>query len=112
MIVFVEGRKVTIQEPTPITLKKYGLSLNDWKELLARQGYCCPICKRVLEKKTNIDHFHAQGWKRMKDEKKKLFIRGVTCWWCNKSHLAKGINIFKVDNLHTYLHDFEKRRPK
>lgn len=112
MIVHVEGRTVNIKEPTPVTLRKYGLSLNDWKEILARQGYRCPICKRFLEKRTNIDHMHVTGWRRMSAERRKLYVRGITCWYDNKVFLAKGITLPKIKNLEDYLSDFEKRRPR
>ena len=112
MIVFVDGKKYTIKEPRPATLKKYGLSLNDWKEILAVQGYRCPICLNVLCKTTNIDHFHAQGWSKMSDEKRKLYVRGITDWYCNKNALYKGISIEKLQRTVQYLIDFEKRKPK
>lgn len=112
MIVFVDGRQVEIKEPTPVTLKKYGLTILDWREIVSRQGYCCPICKRILEKSTNIDHLHVQGWRRMKPENRKLWVRGVTCWWCNKSFLARGITLEKSRNTTSYLEAFERRRPR
>ena len=112
MIVFVEGKRYEIKEPRPATLKKYGLSLNEWKNILAEQGYRCPICKNVLYKTTNIDHFHAKGWVNMPDERRKSYIRGVTCWYCNKNAIYKGVTIEKACNLVDYLVDFEKRMPK
>lgn len=112
MIVFVEGTRYEIKEPRKITLDKYGLSLNEWKEIVCQQNYKCPICLNVLCKTTNIDHYHAKQWGKMSAEKRKLFIRGVTCWWCNKSMLPKGITIEKARRTLNYLERFEKRRPK
>lgn len=110
MIVYIEGREIIIQEPIPSTLKKYGLSLHEWSEILCQQDYKCPICKRYLVKKTNIDHHHVQGWRRMKPEKRKLYVRGVTCWYCNK-HVISAITLDKARNATVYLEAFEKRRP-
>lgn len=112
MIVFVEGKKYTIREPRPATLKKYGLSLNDWKNIVAEQGYRCPLCLNVLNKTTNIDHFHQKGWAKMPDEKRKKYVRGVTCWYDNKNALYKGVTVEKAKRLVQYLENFEKRRPK
>lgn len=112
VIVFVEGKKYTIREPRPATLKKYGLSLNEWKNILAEQGYRCPICLNVLCKTTNIDHFHQKQWSKLPPEKRKLYIRGVTCWYCNKNMLPKGITTLKVRRTLHYLEEFEKRIPK
>lgn len=112
MIVFVEGSRYEIREPRPATLKKYGLTLNEWKEIVCQQGYRCPICMNVLCKTTNIDHYHAKQWAKMSPERRKLFIRGVTCWYCNKNAMYKGITIDKVQRTLNYLLTFEKRRPK
>ena len=112
MIVFVEGRRYEIKEPRPATLKKYGLSLNEWKNILAEQGYRCPICMNVLSNATNIDHFHAKGWAKMSDERSKQYIRGITCWFDNKNMLPKGITIEKARRTLNYLEQFESRRPK
>lgn len=112
MIVFVYGKTYSIKEPRPVTLKKYGLSLDDWKELLAVQGYKCPICLNVLNKTTNIDHYHSKNWKNLPPEKRKLYVRGVTCWYDNKNSLYKGISIEKLQRTLQYLMDFEKRKPR
>lgn len=108
MIVFVDGKKYTIKEPRPATLKKYGLSLNDWKNILAEQGYLCPVCKRVLQSPV-IDHLHIRNWKKMVLEKRKKYIRGIPCNYCNRRRLARGMNLEIAKNIVTYLTDFEKR---
>jgi hypothetical protein len=112
MIVFIEGRRVEIKEPTPATLKKFGITLNEWKEIVSSQGYRCPICTNVLEKRTNIDHFHVRHWTKMKSENRKLYIRGVVDWFCNRYYLGRAINIKRARNMVTYLESFEKRMPK
>jgi hypothetical protein len=113
MVVFVEGKKYTIREPLPVTLKKYGLSLNEWKNILAEQGYRCPICKRVPSSGMfRTDHLHVQNYKKMSPEKKKLWVRGLPCVHCNRFFLAKGITVEKAQAVVDYLKAFEKRRPK
>lgn len=109
MIVHIEGRTITIKEPRPATLKKYGLTLDDWKVILTEQGYKCPICTRVMEKTICVDHHHVQGYKGMKPENKKKHVRGLTCWWCNKTFLGRGITIERARNVVKYLERYEKR---
>jgi hypothetical protein len=110
LIVFVEGKKYSIQEPTSSTLKKYGLGLNDWKELLARQGYKCKICKRIPSSGIfRIDHFHAQNFKKMAPEKKRKYLRGILCFHCNRYIVPRGITAEKAQAAADYLFDFEKR---
>lgn len=110
MIVFVEGKKYTIQEPTPQTLKKYGLALNDWKELLCQQNYKCAICKRIPSSGIyRIDHYHAQNFKRMTAEKKRLYIRGILCFHCNRYIVPRGITAEKAQAAADYLFAFDKK---
>lgn len=111
MIVFIEGQRVEIKEPLSQTLKKYGLQLNDWKEVITQQGYRCPICKRVLQSPV-IDHLHIRNWKKMKSEKRKQFVRGIPCNYCNRRRLAKGMNLEIARNIVEYLEQFEGRKPK
>lgn len=113
MIVFVEGKKYKIREPIPRTLKKYGLSLNDWKNILANQGYKCPVCSRIPSSGIfRVDHIHVQNYKYMTPEKKHMWIRGLCCVHCNRFYLAKGITVEKARGVLNYLEAFEKRRPK
>lgn len=53
---------------------KFGLTIEDFKILLCRQGNKCAICNRDHQyyKKFCIDHDHETG-----------MIRGILCWNCN-----------------------------
>lgn len=97
--------------PRPATLKKYGLSNEDWIELVQLQNGVCPICERPLVKPV-VDHLHARNWKRMPAEKRKKFIRGVPCNYCNRRRLARGMTLQIARNIVAYLERFEKRKPK
>lgn len=113
MIVFVEGRKVTIKEPSLATLKKYGLTLDDWVYMFEYQGCVCAVCKKPSGSgRYYIDHFHVQGFRKMKDENKKKYCRGILCYMCNRFYVAKGITVEKAKNVVTYLENFERRKPK
>jgi hypothetical protein len=93
--------------PSKITLDKYGLSSQEWEDILHSQGDMCPICKK--ESKTGryvTDHFHAKGWKKMPPEQRKLYVRGITCWYCNHWVLSRGITIEKLQNAIDYLLEF------
>ena len=54
---------------------RYGITLEDWNEMFAKQKGCCAICgihqsdsKRTL----HTDHCHETG-----------AVRGLLCWKCN-----------------------------
>lgn len=63
---------------------KYGLSLEQFEELLKRQNNCCAICRErfLSTKDTHVDHCH-----------KTKKIRGLLCYRCNH-----GLGKFK-DNV-------------
>lgn len=98
--------------PRPATLKKYGLTLADFREMYNLQGGLCPICEKPLDKRICIDHFHIKNWAKLPDEERKKYVRGLLHWFCNHYYLAKGITIQKSKNVTAYLERFEKRKPR
>jgi hypothetical protein len=116
------------EAPTPTTLGKYGFghgpaALNevpamDWLLLLDSQNSVCPICKKVPtpNKSTGkvrfvIDHEHVRGWKAMPPEQRRLYVRGLTCWYCNHAYLGRGITVAKAKGVVDYLSRYLERRP-
>lgn len=100
-----------IVEPSKATLRKYGLTLGEWKAILDRQGRICPICEK--EPSTGrfvVDHFHARGWKKMTPEKRKTYVRGLTCWYCNRWYMSRNMTIEKASNIQNYLLQYEWRK--
>ncbi len=64
---------------------RYGLTLDDYNELLKKQGYACAICGTPHYdengKRLSIDHNHASGFNA---------VRGLLCSNCNF-----GLGLFK-----------------
>ena len=54
--------------------KVYGIDLNEYEDMLIRQGYLCLICgdKLLPGFRTHIDHNHTTGR-----------VRGILCHSCN-----------------------------
>lgn len=99
-----------IDYPTDRTLEKYGLTREDFYSILERQGFVCPICgmvptpsKTTGKRRWVIEHVHVRGWKDMPPEKKRTYIRGITCWRDNYFFLSKGITAELAANIITYL---------
>lgn len=58
------------------SLRGYGLSTEDYENILAEQNYCCAICNKhhnCFKKRLAVDHDHRTGE-----------IRGLLCTGCNK----------------------------
>lgn len=108
-----------IAVPSKATLDKYGLSEQQWLKILKDQGWVCPICKKKPNPNPKTgkvrfvtDHFHIRGFKKMSADKKRLYVRGITDWFCNHSYLGRGITLFIARNVVAYLEAFEARKPK
>lgn len=57
-------------------LKKYGISEEQYNDLLRKQNGCCGVCGRpadVFKRRLSVDHDHDSR-----------FIRGLLCFTCNK----------------------------
>ncbi len=74
----IKNRKKYLDSTTNSSLKiKYGIGLEQYQELLAKQNNCCKICKAITPgrkdvKRFAVDHCHTTGK-----------IRGLLCSKCN-----------------------------
>jgi len=99
-----------IREPSKPTLKRYGLSLEEWKIMLGKQEGVCYVCRKEPPSQTLcIDHFHVPKWKKMPPEKRKLYVRGLLCAYCNLRLLRKGWTLEKLQRAVTYVQAFEEK---
>ena len=95
--------------PSDTTLKRYGLSAQEW---LALAGDACAICERPWESeiKPATDHQHVRGFNTMSAEERKKYIRGVVCMGCNYFILVRQGTPLKHRNAAAYLGAYEERR--
>jgi hypothetical protein len=101
------------QSPTQKTLQKYGLTEQDWKIRWLLQGEKCPVCKRSGDNILFvIDHEHVKGWKKMPPEKRRKFIRGIICTYCNQRRVGRGITTETAYNSYLYLKEYDERKSK
>jgi hypothetical protein len=79
-----------------IIRKKYGISIEEFNNLLNFQNNCCAICSKPIQKlrrRMNIDHDHETGK-----------VRGILCSGCNTGLGHLGDN---VEGLKKALHYLE-----
>jgi hypothetical protein len=101
-----------VQLPTPPTTEKYGLSLLDWLQILAEQGWVCPPCdKPTPSGRYVVDHEHVRGWKAMPPAQRSLYVRGLLCMVHNRFTLARAMSPEIADRVALYLRRYEARRP-
>lgn len=62
-----------------LMIARYGITGQDFKKRLIKQGYKCAICRKKPDKKLFIDHCH-----------KTKEVRGLLCHHCNS-----GLGMFK-----------------
>ncbi|AXP07754.1 putative endonuclease 7 superfamily protein [Sinorhizobium phage phiM6] len=73
-------------------VKSYGITLEEYEELLKVQDYKCAVCEKESTEVLNIDHCHSSGK-----------IRGLLCRNCNTAlgHAKDDVSI--LEKLITYL---------
>jgi len=103
---------LNIKIPSKVTLQKYGLTTEEFESIWLRQDSKCPICLKVpTTGRTNIDHEHVKGFKKLPFELRAQYVRGITCWFCNKNYLARGITVAKAQNVVEYLNAYAAKSP-
>jgi Recombination endonuclease VII len=86
-------RDFNVLELRDYRLKKiYGISLDDYNEILAKQGDGCAICGTSLNHSGHVDHCHTTG-----------MVRGVLCSQCNTAIGKFKDDIELLDNAIAYL---------
>jgi hypothetical protein len=99
-----------IKVPSALTLRKYGLDARSWLAILESQDWVCAICKQVPKTGRFVtDHAHVPRYKKLTPERRRELVRGLTCWWCNHTHLGRGITEAKAVNVALYLRAFAVR---
>lgn len=96
--------------PTDKTLKKYGLTKEDYALLYRTQEGTCAICGHPFTGRINIDHEHVKGWKQMPDEKRRLYVRGLLCWTCNHLYVGRGATTERMYRAWLYLRSYDLRQ--
>lgn len=72
-----EEKKLRVKEK--YLWKNYGLTLEEHSELV-KDG--CVICHKT-DGRICVDHIHVLGYKKMKPEEKKQYVRAALCFYCN-----------------------------
>lgn len=103
--------KVVVRVPKPATLRRYGLTKQEWLDLLQAQGGACAVCRKVPPNgRLCTDHEHVKGWKKMKPHLRKLYVRGMLCFFCNHYYVGRAISVEKARNVLGFLETYERRK--
>lgn len=77
--------------------RKFGISLEEYDEMLKSQFGSCAICDKICEKSLAVDHDHKTGKNR-----------GLLCFTCNSTlgHFEKG-NLPTKEDFEKYLSKYK-----
>jgi hypothetical protein len=101
---------VDARVPTQPTLKKYGLTADEWQSILDSQGGGCGVCGNVPPSGTlHIDHDHVKGWKSMSGTERRQYVRGIICWFDNNVLLRRGASPSRLRAAADYLERYENK---
>jgi hypothetical protein len=99
-----------VVQPTKSTLRKYGLTVEEWQSILDSQGGACGACGRVPpSRRLNIDHQHVRGWKAMDPVIRATYVRGLLCYMCNSQRLARGATVENLRGAADYLERYQNK---
>ncbi len=113
--------------PRLATLRKYGLTKEDWFDLCDACACTCVVCGKPFEDRpVVIDHEHVKGFKARKKRKKngrtvkvrvmgpaerRKYVRGVIHSFCNR-YVRSWLTLSRAKAIVAYLEAFERSRVK
>lgn len=108
-----EAARRGIKPPSPVTLRRYGLTAAAWLGLLRAQGWRCPICRKSgAAVRWNTDHDHVPGWRYMEPKERRRYVRGVLCAYCNHRRVNSRMSAREALAIADYLAAYEARRSR
>lgn len=79
----VARKKKGLRPRTASSLRKYGLTVQQWQEMLDAQGGRCLLCRKGgLTKHLSVDHDHTL------EKLGVMWVRGLLCQRCNRALAA------------------------
>lgn len=104
-------RYPNVKRPSLETLKKYGLSLAEWENILYSQNGVCYVCGKISSTGRLVtDHEHVKNWKKMPPEQRKTYVRGLLCWVDNHYTMGRGATVEKFIRAADYLGSYRERQ--
>lgn len=103
--------------PTLATLRKYGLTAEDWERMCDRQHDICPVCAKPFGgRKLAIDHEHVRGFKArraplkgrvlkrrvMSPAERRRHVRGILHSYCNR-FVRRWLTLERAESIVRYL---------
>ena len=93
------------------TLRRYGMTPEDWETMLWTQGGKCPLCHRgPPDVRMVTDHEHARGFRKMTAIQRRRHVRGICCLRCNMRFLRAGLTAEIAQNVADYLRRYATAR--
>jgi len=89
--------------------RAYGLSTQEYEDMLVSQGHVCAICGNSRNGKyLPVDHKHVPDYETMLPEQKRKHIRGILCSDCNKALGLVKDRVSILERMIQYLKDYDE----
>lgn len=99
--------------PSKQTLRKYGLTEQEWLAQYNKYGGRCHCCLKLPKNATrnlHVDHEHIKNWDKLLPEERKKFVRGLCCYRCNRFRLLNDTDRRVAKNMLRYLERYESSK--
>ncbi len=100
---YKETHKVSIRQHRNKNFKyKYGITIEEYEQILEQQNYCCKVCSREFNDKVkpDVDHNHQTK-----------IVRGILCHACNLAIGYLQDDVAVVQKLLDYLEESSAQTP-
>ncbi len=78
--------------------RKYGISEDQYQEMLIKQNFCCALCRRhknEFSRRLAVEHNHKTGK-----------VRSLCCFYCNKFRIGRH-DLASAELLYAYMVDYD-----
>jgi hypothetical protein len=70
----------------------------------------CAICGSYPKTRSlHVDHEHVKNFKKLPPEEKKIYVRGLLCFRCNKVFMMKGMTRFLAERIVKYFDNYNQK---
>lgn len=95
-----------------ILYQKYGVTVEDYDEILKSQNGVCYICGSEPKlRRLAVDHEHIKGYSKLDPIDKRKYVRGLLCHFCNRFYMGGKPTVEKFKKCIQYIEKYGNKKP-